>query len=241
MQNEAQYDLDKKAAKVSALSSNSLDKYEYLTGEALGLNPSTIEQAKFEYSPLGKTFDKRLDKDNKKEGMFKRLKNIEGKIKGENKKESEPIKNEEQSEVLNDQSTMADKKLKEIALLKDKLDYIFKNFGSNFNSIGKNVLKKLAKDEKNIDYNNLFFEIYDKFVAKDVAFLEEFGTLYDLLIYLLGDAERVLTFTEAQIYFFKAMHVLEIIISSIKNDITNQSEGQKKEIFAEQESVLNNA
>ena len=92
MQNEAQYDLDKKAAKVSALSSNSLDKYEYLTGEALGLNPSTIEQAKFEYSPLGKTFDKRLDKDDKKEGMFKRLKNIEGKIKGENKKESEPIK-----------------------------------------------------------------------------------------------------------------------------------------------------
>ena len=44
MQNEAQYDLDKKAAKVSALSSNSLDKYEYLTGEALGLNPSTIDK-----------------------------------------------------------------------------------------------------------------------------------------------------------------------------------------------------
>ena len=241
MQNEAQYDLDRKAATISALSSNNLDKYEYLTGEDLGLKPSTIEQAKFEYSPLGKIFNKGLDKDDQKEGLFKRLKNIEGKIKGENKKESEPIKNEEQSEVLKDQSTMADKKLKEIALLKDKLDYIFKNFGSNFNSIGKNVLKKLAKDEKNIDYNNLFFEIYDKFVAKDVAFLEEFGTLYDLLIYLLGDAERVLTFTEAQIYFFKAMHVLEIIISSIKNDITNQSEGQKKEIFTEQESVLNNA
>ena len=224
------------------MSSNNLDKYEYLTGEGLGYIQIVIEKAKFEYSPLGKIFTKGLDKDeDKKEGLLKRLKNIEGKIKGENKKESEPIKNEEQSEVLKDQSTMADKKLKEIALLKDKLDYIFKNFGSNFNSIGKNVLKKLAKDEKNIDYNNLFFEIYDKFVAKDVAFLEEFGTLYDLLIYLLGDAERVLTFTEAQIYFFKAMHVLEIIISSIKNDITNQSEGQKKEIFAEQESVLNNA
>ena len=33
MQNEAQYDLDRKAAKISALSSNNLDKYEYLTGE----------------------------------------------------------------------------------------------------------------------------------------------------------------------------------------------------------------
>ena len=66
MQNEAQHDLDKKAAKISALSSNSLDKHEYLTGEDLGLNPSTIEQAKFECSPLSKTFDKRLDKNEKK-------------------------------------------------------------------------------------------------------------------------------------------------------------------------------
>ena len=77
MQNEAQYDLDRKAAKISALSSNNLDKYEYLTGEYLGLKPSTVEQARFEYPPLGKTFNKGLDKDDKKEGLFKRLKNIE--------------------------------------------------------------------------------------------------------------------------------------------------------------------
>ena len=47
LKNEAQYDLDRKAAKVSALSSNNLDKYEYLTGEYLGLKPNTIEQARF--------------------------------------------------------------------------------------------------------------------------------------------------------------------------------------------------
>ena len=76
MQNKAQYDLDRKAAKISALSSNNLDKYEYLTGEDLGLKPSTVEQAKFEYSPLGKVFTKGLDKDDQKEGLFKRLKNI---------------------------------------------------------------------------------------------------------------------------------------------------------------------
>ena len=63
MQNEAQYDLDSKAAKISALSSNNLDKYEYLTGEDLGLKPSTIEQTKFEYSPLGKIFNMGLDKE----------------------------------------------------------------------------------------------------------------------------------------------------------------------------------
>ena len=80
MQNEAQYDLDRKAANISAVSSNNLDKYEYLTGEDLSLKPSTVEQAKFEYSPLGKIFNKGLDKDeDKKEGLLKRLKNIEDK------------------------------------------------------------------------------------------------------------------------------------------------------------------
>ena len=77
MQNEAQYDLDRKPAKISALSSNNLDKYEYLTGEDLGLKPSTVEQAKFEYSPLGKIFNKGLSEDDKKEVLFKRLENIE--------------------------------------------------------------------------------------------------------------------------------------------------------------------
>ena len=50
IQKEAHYDLDRKAAKISGLSSNNLDKYEYLTGQDLGLKPSTIEQAKSEYS-----------------------------------------------------------------------------------------------------------------------------------------------------------------------------------------------
>ena len=60
--------------------------------------------------------------------MFKRLKNIENEIKSENKKESEPIKNEEQLAVLKDESTVANKKPKETVLLKDELDFIFKFF-----------------------------------------------------------------------------------------------------------------
>ena len=88
MQNEAQHDLDRKAAKISALSSNNLDKYEYLTGEDLGLKPSTVEQAKFEYSPLGKSFNKGLDKDDQKEGLFKKPENIKDK----NEKQLQAIK-----------------------------------------------------------------------------------------------------------------------------------------------------
>ena len=57
-QNESQYDLDRKAAEISALSSKNLDKYEYLTGEDLDLKPSAVEKAKFEYSPLGISLNK---------------------------------------------------------------------------------------------------------------------------------------------------------------------------------------
>ena len=78
-QNQSQYDLDREAAKISALSSKNLDKYELLTGEDLDLKPSNIEQTKFEYSPLGKIFNKGLSEDDKKEGLFKRLENIKDK------------------------------------------------------------------------------------------------------------------------------------------------------------------
>ena len=101
LQNEAQYDLDRKAAKVSALSSNNLDKYEYLTGEDLGLKPSIVEQAKFEYSPLGKFFNKGLDKNDKKEGLLKRLENIKD-------------KHEEQLQLIKDQGETQLNELKNI-------------------------------------------------------------------------------------------------------------------------------
>ena len=73
--NKAQYDLDREAAKISALSSRELEKY--LTGKDLEYKPDVIRKAKFEYSPLGKVFNKRLDENDKK--LLKRLKNIEGK------------------------------------------------------------------------------------------------------------------------------------------------------------------
>ena len=57
-----QYDINREAAKISALSSGKIDKYEYLTGEEILPSDQSriIEQAKFTYSPLGKTFEKQL-------------------------------------------------------------------------------------------------------------------------------------------------------------------------------------
>ena len=62
---------------MSAYSSGDLPKYEYLIKKDLGYKPDVFEQAKFEYSPLGKVFTDRLDKSDRKEGLLKRFKNIE--------------------------------------------------------------------------------------------------------------------------------------------------------------------
>ena len=64
--NKAQYDLDRQAAKISALSSGELEKYEYLTVENLGYQPDVVQKAKFEYYPLGQVFNKGLDVNEKK-------------------------------------------------------------------------------------------------------------------------------------------------------------------------------
>ena len=71
MQNEAQYDLDRKAAQISALTSNNFHKYKYLTGEDLSLNPSTVKQARFEYSPLSRFLNKGLKKEEKKKSYWR--------------------------------------------------------------------------------------------------------------------------------------------------------------------------
>ena len=57
-----QYDINREAAKISALSSGKIHKYEYLTGEDIlpSNQQQIIEQAKFTYSPLGKAFEKQI-------------------------------------------------------------------------------------------------------------------------------------------------------------------------------------
>ena len=57
-----QYEINKEAAKISPLSSEKIDKYEYLTGEEIlpSNERQIIEQEKFTYSPLGKAFEKQI-------------------------------------------------------------------------------------------------------------------------------------------------------------------------------------
>ena len=151
MQNEAQYDLDRKAAKISALSSNNLDKYEYLTGEDLGLKPSTVEQAKFEYSPLGKVFNKGLDKDeDKKEGLLKRLKNIEDK----NKQLPKTTKNK--TENINETTDFIEESLSQEA---------------------KALIEEIRTIQKNVDYRKLTIR-GDNNITYDFSDFKTFNELF---------------------------------------------------------------
>ena len=115
--NERQYDLDRTNAEISAYSSGDLSNYEYLTKKDLGYKPDTFEQARFEYSPLGKAFIDGLHKPDRKEGLLKRLKNIEDKnhnqllahnniirpsIKGKNGNDNDDV-NDDNDDDVNDE------------------------------------------------------------------------------------------------------------------------------------------
>ena len=58
-----QFDINREVAKISALPSGKIDKYEYLTGEKILLSDQSriVEQGKFTYSPLSKAFEKQIE------------------------------------------------------------------------------------------------------------------------------------------------------------------------------------
>ena len=81
--NVNQYKVDRLNAEISAFSSGDLNKYEFLKRIDLNHKPNALEQAKFEFSPLGKTFSKGLDKtipNHQKEGVIKLLKDIKNSL-----------------------------------------------------------------------------------------------------------------------------------------------------------------
>ena len=57
-----QYDINREAAKISALSSGEILKFEYLTGEDIltSNQQQIIKEARFTYSPLGKASEKQI-------------------------------------------------------------------------------------------------------------------------------------------------------------------------------------
>ena len=155
--NNAQYNLDRMNAEISAYSSGDLPKYEYLTKKDLGYKPDAFEQAKFEYSPLGKVFTDGLDKSDRNEGLLKRLKNIEDKsnnklltIKNISKPPIKGNVNDEYKELIDENILHLDgiKKFDNIVnkwkQTKDK-DIVFKNVDEKVNTRKFNIYNYLNK------------------------------------------------------------------------------------------------
>ena len=120
-----QYDINRKAAEISALSSGKIDKYEYLTGEEIlpSNQQQIIEQAKFTYSPLGKAFEKQIKTiEDQGEKQIKAMQN-QGPIKTIKKyaldDEDSPLISK-QKEMFN---ALVDKRIKEINELNEKVNY----------------------------------------------------------------------------------------------------------------------
>ena len=99
----------------------------------MGCKPDVVQKAKFEYSRLGRVFNKGLKTDEKQEGLLKRLKNIEDKT---------------------DNQLKAIKVNKNSQLGIKSIGYIVKELSQE----AKNILKKLSNQEKTINYRKLCFK-----------------------------------------------------------------------------------
>ena len=157
-----QYNTNREAAKISALSSGKVDKYEYLTGEEIlpSNQQQIIEQAKFTYSPLGKAFEKQT-KTIKDQGE-KQIKAIQ-----DNTKEV-TIKNIIPENILNDEPKKEIDKITEIekTVDREKLVYIaseytysFQNFPT-IRTFGRDIYNgEITLKEADEDQSSLLSEI----------------------------------------------------------------------------------
>ena len=117
-----QYNNNREAAKISALSPGKLHKYEYLTGEDIlpSNQQQIIQQTKFTYSPLGKAFDKQIktieDQGKKQVDALEKLKP---------KEETKPIENKSnnQSKAATIFNELISKRKELINKLYDSVDY----------------------------------------------------------------------------------------------------------------------
>ena len=163
-----QYDINREAAIISALSSGKLDKYEHLTGEEIlpSNQQQIIQQAKFTYSPLGKAFEKQI-KTIKDQGE-KQVVALES-LKVPNKKLT-PIKESIPIENLNPEIINEIKRIEEIEKNVDRNKMVYKGTNKtydfrNFKTIrtfGNEIRNSvISLDTANIEQANLLSYIND--------------------------------------------------------------------------------
>ena len=204
-----QYDINREAAKISALSPCKLDKYEYLTGEEIlpSNQQQLIQQAKFNYSPLGKAIEKQRktieDQGEKQVVALESLKVSDKKL--------PPIKDFIPMENLNPEIINEIKKIEEIEKMADRNKMVYKGTNKTYdfrnfktirtfgNEIRNNVI---SLDTANMEQANLLSYISD-FMKTKPRDLEKKKLRADLLNSVTGlvqGREAVLTAFKSGIF-----------------------------------------
>ena len=154
-----QYDINREAAKISALSSGKLDKYEYLTGEEIlqSNQQQTIQQAKFNYAPLGKAIEKqRKTIEDQEEKQAKAIQDNKQLVNINKDDYKNKLLLSKEREIFKD---ITNKKLNKIEEMNneidyDDLDYVILNKDMEYNfSIEKDpisLLKAIKEGEKSL-------------------------------------------------------------------------------------------
>ena len=105
--NVNQYKVERMNAEISAFSSGDLNKYEFLKRIDLNYKPNALDKARFEFSPLGKTFTMGLDKNAQgyqEEAVIKLLKDIRDGLRGVNRRPNDNRRDDEFDNMSNDNS-----------------------------------------------------------------------------------------------------------------------------------------
>ena len=244
--NNAQYDLDRMNAEISAYSSGDLPKYEYLTKKDLGYKPDAVEKVKFEYSPIGKAFSDGLAKEDKskKVGLFKRLKNIEDNIVevGDNVNKAgifRIIKDIKDRGIKIDNDDEAVREIRE--RIKELIDDGVKV--NNFDEMEKEIIDhvkklkdqgadvKVDEDQINDLINKIFNKKYEKYerktyIASEIdKFLEKYG---DKNISISYDKNKNKFNTEEITKSLKKLHNELINLSEFKEEYNKFSDSIEK-------------
>ena len=204
-----QYDINREAAKISALSSGNIDKYEYLTGEEIlpSNQQQIIEQAKFTYSPLGKAFEKQT-KTIEDQGE-KQIKAIQ-----DNNKQM-TIKNISPENILNDEAKKEMDKISEIEKNVDRemlvyksseYTYSFQNF-QTIRTFGRDIYNgEITINEANDDQTSLLAEIINfknKTKPRDKIKKQQKKDVLENLYNLFEGREEVLNAFDSKIFPIK--------------------------------------
>ena len=120
-----QYDINREAAKISALSSGKLDKYEYLNGEEIlpSNQQQIIQQAKFNYSPLGKAIEKQrkaIEDQGKEQVQVKAIQDNNQLVSINKDDYKDKLLLSKEREIFKD---ISNKRLNKIEDLNNKIDY----------------------------------------------------------------------------------------------------------------------